>query len=236
MIPTDEFWSQMASYNSATWIVQIVWLAAMLATIFLVFTRRTARWNASLKLLLAFAFLWDGIVFFLMFARGPFYYFFAAPLFLLIAVLFAADIFRNKITFRLPDGGLPRGAVLFWIAAWLLYPIAGTAFGRVFPRVCTPMDPCPLTLLAIALLAAAAPKVSRSLFLLLLPWALLALPKALGMYQCYEDGILFLSGVYGVIVLAAMGATTSTTPTTQQTTDGCNHSTNQSNEGLLDSP
>jgi hypothetical protein len=35
-----------------------------------------------------------------------------------------------------------------------------------------------------------------------LPWALLGLPKALGMYQCYEDGILFLSGVYGVIVLA----------------------------------
>jgi hypothetical protein len=202
MIPTEEFWAQVAGFNSATWIVQTVWLAAVLAAIFLVFARRNARLNAALKLLLAFAFFWDGIVFFLMFASGPFYYFFGAPLFILIAVLFAADVFRNRIEFKLPEGGLPRGAALFWISAWLLYPLAGTAFGRVFPRVCTPMDPCPLTLLAIALLAAALPKVSRVLYILLLPWAFLGLPKALGMYQCYEDGILFLSGVYGVIMLA----------------------------------
>jgi hypothetical protein len=202
MIPTEQFWTQLAVFNSATWIIQIVWLATVLATIFLAFARRTARLNAALKLLLSFAFFWDGIVFFLMFARGPFYYFFGAPLFILIAVLFAVDIFRNKIEFKLPDGRLPRGAAWLWISAWLLYPFAGTVSGRVFPEVCTPMDPCPLTVLAIALLAAAAPKVNRALFILLLPWALLGLPKALGMYQCYEDGILFLSGVYGVIVLA----------------------------------
>jgi hypothetical protein len=202
MIPTEEFWAQVDAFNSATWIIQAVWLTAVLVTIFLVFTRRTARADTALKVLLAFAFFWDGIVFFLMFARGPFYYFFGAPLFILIAVLFAADIFRNKIEFKLPDGWLPRRAALFWISAWLLYPLAGMVFGRVFPRVCTPMDPCPLTLLSVALLAAALPKVSRALYILLLPWALLGLPKALGMYQCYEDGILFLSGVYGVIMLA----------------------------------
>ena len=97
----------------------------------------------------------------------------------------------------------PGPAAPFCISAWLLYPLSGMIFGRVFPRVCAPMDPCPLTAVSIALLAAAVPKVSRALFILLPPWALLALPKALGMYQCYEDGILFLSGVYGVIMLAA---------------------------------
>jgi hypothetical protein len=105
----------------------------------------------------------------------------------------------------------PGPAALFWISAWLLYPLSGMIFGRVFPRVCTPMDPCPLTAVSIALLAAAVPKVSRALFILLLPWWLLALPKALGMYQCYEDGILFLSGIYGVIVLAANWRTISAT-------------------------
>lgn len=203
MISTEEFWAQLAAYNSATWIVQVLWLAATLAAMLLVFIRRTERANAVLKLLLAFAFLWDGIVLFLMFYRGPFYVFFCAPLFILIGGFFFADIFRNKIAFRWPDGGLGRASALFWISAWLLYPFTGALFGRVFPQVCTPMDPCPLTAVSIALLAAAVPKVSRALFILLLPWALLALPKALGMYQCYEDGILFLSGVYGVIVLAA---------------------------------
>jgi hypothetical protein len=202
MISTEEFWTQLAAFHSATWIVQTLWLAAVLVTILLAFARRNARLNAALKSLLAFAFFWDGIVFFLMFARGPFYYLFCAPLFILIAVLFAADIFRNRVEFKPPDGKLLRGATFLWISAWLLYPLAGTVFGRVFPRVCTPMDPCPLTVLAVALLAAALPKVSRALYVLLLPWALLGLPKALGMYQCYEDGILFLSGVYGVIMLA----------------------------------
>ncbi|MBN1439445.1 MAG: hypothetical protein JW929_08555 [Anaerolineales bacterium] len=203
MIPTDVFWSQIAAFNSSTWVVQAVWLAAVLAAGCRVFTRPDARWNAALKLLLAVAFLCDGIVFFLVAADGAFYDYFGAPLFILIGALFAADVFRNKIEFRLPGGGFTRGMLLFWILAWLAYPFAGMAFGRTFPRVCTPMDACPLTLLSIALLAAAAPKISRAVFLLLLPWALLALPKALGMYQCYEDGILFLSGVYGVIVLAA---------------------------------
>jgi hypothetical protein len=198
MITTEEFWSQLAAFNSATWIIQTIWLAAILALICLVFTRPSPWANATMKFLLSFAFFWNGIVFFLGFSHGPFYTFFCAPLFMLLAVLFAVDIFRNRMEFKLPDRKPLRGATLLWIFLWLLYPFAGMALGRVFPRVCTPMNPCPLTVLAIALLAAAAPKVSRALWILLLPWGLLGLPKALGMYQCYEDGILFAAGIYGV--------------------------------------
>ncbi|MGC9332704.1 MAG: DUF6064 family protein [Anaerolineae bacterium] len=61
--------------------------------------------------------------------------------------------------------------------------------------------PCPLTTFAIALVAAAAPQVDKKVFLLLLPWALMALPKCLGALDCYEDCILFASGVYGLVAL-----------------------------------
>ena len=59
----------------------------------------------------------------------------------------------------------------------------------------------PLTVYAIALVAAAAPNVDKKVFALLLPWALMGLPKCFGALDCYEDCILFASGVYGLVEL-----------------------------------
>ncbi len=64
-----------------------------------------------------------------------------------------------------------------------------------------PMNPCPSTVLAIILVTAAIPRTSRVTLALLLPWGLLSLPKALGMFDCCEDAILFLAGVYGLVIL-----------------------------------
>ena len=58
-----------------------------------------------------------------------------------------------------------------------------------------------MTVFAIALVAAAGPKVDKKIFALLLPWALMALPKCFGALGCYEDCILFASGVYGLVEL-----------------------------------
>jgi hypothetical protein len=82
-----------------------------------------------------------------------------------------------------------------------LYPLFGLPLGHIYPRILTPVMPCPLTVFALAMIAAAAPKVDRKLYILLLPWALAGLPKCLGILDCYEDCILFAAGVYGLILL-----------------------------------
>jgi hypothetical protein len=64
-----------------------------------------------------------------------------------------------------------------------------------------PLFPCPLTVFAIALVAAASPKADKKVFIALLPWALMGLPKCFGALDCYEDCILFATGVYGLVVL-----------------------------------
>ena len=56
-----------------------------------------------MKAFLALAFAWNGIVFFLIFAKNPISTFFGAPLFIILAILFAVDIFAKKIEFKLPD-------------------------------------------------------------------------------------------------------------------------------------
>ncbi len=41
--------------------------------------------------------------------------------------------------------------------------------------------------------------MDRKTYILLLPWALMALPKCFGALDCYEDCILFAAGVYGLV-------------------------------------
>jgi hypothetical protein len=201
MMTIEEFWSQLGTYNTATWPVQVAWTAAVIVMICMIFTRRIAWASMAMKVLLSFAFAWNGAVYFLVFSDGPVYDFFFAPLFFAVAILFIVDIFVKRTEFTLPDRRWKRYATLFWILLWLVYPLIGLALGRGFPKVCTPMNPCPSTVLAIGLTAASIPRVDRKSYISLLPWALMGLPKCLGVYQCYEDCILFAAGVYGLLIL-----------------------------------
>jgi hypothetical protein len=203
MMTTEEFWNQLGAYNAATWPVQIAWLVVAIMLTYLVFARRTAWANMAMKVLLSFTFAWNGVIFFFVFSDGPVYDFFFGPLFIVVAILFAVDIFVNRMKFKLPDRGWRRYATLFWVLLWLFYPPVGVALGRNFPRVCTPMNPCPSTVFAIALAVAALPEVDKKAYIMLLPWALMGLPKCLGVYECYEDCILFGAGVYGLVMLIA---------------------------------
>ena len=125
----------------------------------------------------------------------------ASALFIVVGVLFALDIFEKKVEFRLPAEGWQRYLTVVWILLAFLYPAIGAAFGHYYPEICMPMAPCPLTVFAIALVVAAIPRVDKKVYVLLLPWAILSLPKCLGALDCYEDCILFASGVYGLVLL-----------------------------------
>jgi len=162
-------------------------LAATLT--YFVFAKANATANTIMKLFLCFAFAWNGISAV------------ASALFIIVAILFALDISNKKIEFRLPVTGWQRYLTVFWILLVFLYPVIGLAFGHYYPETCMPMAPCPLTVFAIALVAAAIPRVDKKVYVLLLPWAILSLPKCLGALDCYEDCILFAAGVYGLILL-----------------------------------
>ncbi len=200
MPTTEMFWNQMAAYNAATFPVQALMVTAAGILTYLWFAK-PHKANTLIKTFLSFAFAWNGIVFFLIFAPSPFSTFFGAPLFILLAILFAADIFAKKLAFGLPDLKWQRYITILWILLVFLYPLVGFALGHYYPRTILPVAPCPLTVFAIALVSAAIPKVDKKVYVLLLPWALMALPKCFGALNCYEDCILFGAGVYGLVML-----------------------------------
>jgi hypothetical protein len=197
----ETFWTQVGSYNKATLPVQAILIVAAVILAYLAFTKPGAKTDIWMKAFLALAFAWNGIVFFLIFAKNPISTFFGAPLFIILAILFTVDIFAKKTEFRFPDVKWRKWSTILWILLVFLYPLIGLPLGHTYPRMLTPVMPCPLTVFALAMVAAAAPKVDRKLYILLLPWALAGLPKCLGALDCYEDCILFAAGVYGLILL-----------------------------------
>jgi hypothetical protein len=132
---------------------------------------------------------------------SPISKYFYGGLFLAVGLSFLIDIIRNKIFFKFPNKKILRIFTIIGLALVYLYPFAGMLLGRNFPFLCMPMNACPSTVFATVLVVAAIPKSSKLTLILLLPWGLLAIFKALGFYDCYEDAILFFAGLYGLIIL-----------------------------------
>ncbi|MBN1147235.1 MAG: hypothetical protein JXA78_08265 [Anaerolineales bacterium] len=201
MTSTELFWLRVAEYNQSTLPITILMTLAAAFLAYRVFFKPGPKTDAWMKAFLCFAFAWNGVIFFLVFVRNPISMFTGAPLFILIALLFAVDIFSKKTHFRLPEASWKKGLTILWIGLAFLYPLIGLPLGHVYPKSLLPTFPCPLTVFAIAFVAASAPNVDRKVFILLLPWALMALPKCFGALDCYEDCILFAAGVYGLVEL-----------------------------------
>jgi hypothetical protein len=198
----ETFWAGVGLYNEALWPVQaaLVLVAAFLT--YRVIAKPGPRTDVWMKAFLSFAFAWNGIVVFLVYLRNPISMAIGTPVFVLVAILFAVDIWAKRTVFRLPRMRWGRALTYAWLVLVASYPLIGWAFlGHAYPRMLLPTMPCPLTVFAIALVAAAAPRADRKVFVALLPWALLGLPKCLGALDCYEDCVLFASGVYGLVVL-----------------------------------
>jgi hypothetical protein len=181
--------------------MQVAMIVAALYLTVRVFAKPGPKTDAWMKAFLAFAFAWNGIVFFLVFVRNPISMAIGTPLFVIVSILFVVDRFAQKTRFRFPEGKWMRGFTIVWMLLAFLYPLIGWLLGHVYPQVLLPLFPCPLTVFATALVAAAVPKVDKKVFIALLPWGLLGLPKCLGALDCYEDCVLFAGSVYGLVVL-----------------------------------
>ena len=200
MTAAETFWDQIGAYNEATFPMQIIIVIVAVVLTYILFAKPSARANAFMKAFLSFVFAWN-LIYFLIFAKNPIATFIGAPLFMIVAILFAVDIFMKKMEFKLPDTTWQKYLTIFWILLVFLYPAIGFFLGHHYPKTCTPMMPCPLTVFAIALVTAALPNVDKKIYVFLLPWALMGLPKCLGALDCYEDCILFGAGVYGLAML-----------------------------------
>jgi len=208
LIPREEWLSILEAYSAHIWPAQIVFYIAAILLIGWFFLKPVRVQNWLIKLYLSIAFAWNGILWFLILAKdmaGDSYgnYFFGS-IFIIVSVLFAVDIFRQKMQFSLPTVGWRKYATLTLMLLVFCYPLFGVAFGHDFARLIFPGTfPCPTTALGLLLLTTALPQVDKIIYVLLLFCAIPFTPFVqIAKYGVYEDAILFVSGVYSLILLS----------------------------------
>jgi len=207
MIPVEEWWHIIEKYGDRIYPVQIIFYIIAILLIGWLILKPSKLQNILLKLYLSIAFMWNGIVFFLILAKditGDSYgnYLFGF-IFITVSVFFAVDIFRQKMQFSLPAAGWRKYSTLSLMLLVFCYPLFGIAFGHHFASLIIPGTfPCPTTALSLLILTTALPRINKIAYILLLLWAipfppLIQIPK----YGVYEDTIMLAIGLYSLILL-----------------------------------
>lgn len=201
MSKTEIFWNILRTFKDDTLIMQIVLVALSLVAAYRVFFKPGENSDILMKMFLSFAFAWNGIACFLIYCgKSPMAAFLAGPLYLCISFLLAVDLLvRKRISFRLPEEPWHKYLTLLLMGLVYMFPAIGMALGHGF--VVFPMFPCPLAAFALVLFSASAPHIDRDIFVLVLIWAFVNIPKCFGLYDCYEEIILCSIGFYSLYFL-----------------------------------
>lgn len=129
-----------------------------------------------------------------------------------IALFFFLDLKYKKNDYRIPQNPLLRIIILFLLAYSILgYPLVGWILKHPYMvelqggfSLWVPilgLYPCPTTIFAIALLAGSLPRADIKTILAAVSWALPSIAgKPIVEYKAYEDLILFLAGIYGLVM------------------------------------
>ncbi len=202
MLSYEQLWSAIEAYNIGIFPAQFVLLILGIVFTVWLLIKPDKLINIIVKAYFAFCFALAGIVLFLLFVPGLLISYLMSLLLLAVAALFFVDIFWNKIEFRRPERGRLLWITILFLFLIFLYPVAGMLVGHHYPAsIMLGALPCPSSALALVLLAAAIPRVMRTLYILLLldavPFPLLLIP----LYGVFEDLIMFAAGVFALIML-----------------------------------
>jgi hypothetical protein len=206
-IPKERFWQIIQAYNLRMWPVQVVMYLATLVLVLLLFVRPTRLLSLLLEIYFSIAFALTGVAFYLLLAGGmagnSSGNYFLGLLFLVVSVLFLLDVFRGGLTLGVPAAGARKCLTPVLTVCTLCYPLAGIVLGHSVRESIVPgAFPCPTVALCLLVLTTALPKVRRTVTILLLFCAIpFTIPFQVLRYGVYEDVVLFVTGIYSLILL-----------------------------------
>jgi hypothetical protein len=207
MITQNQFWQIMEAYGAQIKPAQIVLYIVAILIIGWLFLKPGKIQSLFAKLYLSVAFAWTGIAFYLVLASdmagGSYGNYVFGSVFIIVAVLFAVDLYRQKMRFSLPRVGRQRYATLVLTLLVFCYPLFGMLLGHSSTSLIMPGTfPCPTTALGLLVLTMALPRVDKTIYILLLVCAIPFTPFVqIARYGVYEDTILFATGIYSLVLL-----------------------------------
>jgi hypothetical protein len=203
MLSAQQWWEIIGAYGAAVWPAQAIFFVVAAALVLFLIFKPGKVITTLMKLYLALACGWNGIVFFMILGKDLVGNYFFGLLFIIVAILFAVDLFRGRIQFRYPEPNWQKYITLALVLIVFCYPLFSLVCGHYFPRIIIlGTFPCPTAALALLLLTTALPRVDKIMYVILLFWAIpfppfIQIPR----YGVYEDSIMFIVGIYCLIML-----------------------------------
>jgi hypothetical protein len=196
---TEQFLQVFEKYNQAIYPFQFALILVAIVTIFITTSRKPFA-NKLIAYLLAFLWLWTGIVYHLIFftAISPPAYLFGT-LFIVQGLLFLYEgVVRNRLIFRASQNFYSIFATIFIAYSLVIYPLIGYALGRTFLASPTFGTPCPTVIFTFGLLLWTDKRFPLSLLIIPVLWSLVGTSAALS-FGIKED--------FGLLVAATIGTT-----------------------------
>jgi hypothetical protein len=198
----EQFFEVFARYNQAVFPMQFVLVWAAAAAVLLAIKQKAVS-DEIIAGILAFLWLWAGVVYHLVFFTqinsGAFIF---GAMFVTQGLLFFYEgIVRRQLSFRLKPNIFGVLGTIFVTYALVVYPVIGLAHGHVFPSAPTFGAPCPTAIFTFGLLMWTNKRLS--LYLLVLPflWAIVASTAAWNFGVLEDIGLSVTAAVVALFTL-----------------------------------
>lgn len=191
----DQFLDVFKNYNETVWPMQVIFYLMGLVAIYLVF-KPTSKSEKIISIMLAFLWLWMGIVYHLVFftAINKAAYLFGG-IFILQGVLFLFyGVFQNKLSFKFRSDLYGLTGIVLILFALVVYPVLGYLIGHVYPSSPTFGLPCPTTIYTFGLLLLSDKKCPVAILIIPFIWSVIGFMAAFN-FGFVEDTGLLVAGL-----------------------------------------
>ena len=197
----EQFFGVFQRYNDAVWPLQVVLYVLALIAVALALRRDArTREDRAIAGVLAFLWLWMGVVYHLVFFRriNPVAAFFGLAFVAQGGLLLRYGVHRRRLRFGMTLDVRGRAGAVLVVYALVVYPLLGVVAGHAYPATPTFGLPCPTTIFTLGLLLWSAPPAPWTVLAIPLGWAVLATSAATQLGVREDYGL----AVAGLVVVA----------------------------------
>lgn len=196
----EQFLHVFTNYNQSIWPMQIFLILLAVICVILIF-RNSNYTNTIVTLILAFFWLWMGLVYHIIFFAqiNPAAYVFGALFIFESILLLYYGIIRKEIKFFYNKDIYSYSGIAIILFAIAIYPLIGFSVGHIYPASPTFGLPCPTTIFTIGILLFNKGELPLGLIIIPVIWSLIGFTAALKL-GIYEDTGLLIAGIVTVIL------------------------------------
>jgi hypothetical protein len=185
-------------YNAMVWPMQIVVYVLCLAALFLA-VKKLKYADRIIAAILAFFWLWNGIVFLPPTGAASVVFSVFAALFVVQGILFLIGVFRPNVSYHIGTDIYSIIGIVLVLYGLIGSPLVGAMVGHVYPKMAlVGLFPCPLLAFTFGLLLCTDSKVPIYLLVIPLLWGLNGVT---GIPPMWEDVGMVASAVVGTAMI-----------------------------------